>query len=155
MEIHQTKRFAKQLSALAKAGKNERDAAGRAQDILARLQHDPQDSAAENKRTRHGELRVANCRKYDLSCGIRLIAIRRNTRLIFVFIGSHDQSRIWLNNNRHVLEELDSEPVPHFHWHPKDPAPQSGIDHHYDEYEEELMARIDQAMLREIFPFAS
>lgn len=151
LEIHQTRRFAKRLVAMAKAGKNERIVAERAQRIIADLQTNPLHEEAECKRTRHGELRLNDCRKYDLSCGFRLIALKRERRLIFSYIGSHDDCQRWIENNRDYQDEIDSVPVPpaeaknHLQPEPKPDAPER------DEYEEQLMAKIDERLLREIF----
>lgn len=152
MEIHQTKRFAKQLTALTRAGKNERNAVRRAEEILARLQRAPLDPAAENKRTRYGELRLENCRKYDLSCGFRLIGLKRDSRLIFTCIGSHDDCQRWIENNRVFLDDIDSEPVPPDRSTLQETAEEPRLPQEQDEYEEQLMARLDDKTLQEIFP---
>ena len=154
MEIHQTRRFVKLLAVMDKAGKNQRDAAGRAREIVVRLQSDPLDRAAENKRTRYGELRLDHCRKYDLACGFRLIGLKRKNRLIFVYIGSHDDCQRWIENNRDNLEEIDSLPVPldQSMPSPADLALSEPGHRERDEYEEQLMARIDEQTLQEVFP---
>lgn len=152
MEIHQTRRFAKLLDNLPKLGKNERVVAQRAGRIIADLQHHPVHRKAECKRTRHGELRLPDCRKYDLSCGFRLIAVKREGRLIFTFIGTHDDCQRWIENNRYEVEELESTPIPPLPQEdtlapeaPDEPRPEP------DEYEEQLQARIDESILRHIF----
>jgi mRNA-degrading endonuclease YafQ of YafQ-DinJ toxin-antitoxin module len=153
LAIHQTRRFAKRLVAMAKAGKNERIVAERAQRIIADLQTNPLHEEAECKRTRHGELRLNDCRKYDLSCGFRLIALKREQRLIFTYIGSHDDCQRWIENNRDYQDEIDSVPVPLVGAQPEPfaeakPEPDAP---EKDEYEEQLMAKIDERLLREIF----
>ncbi|ADH86861.1 hypothetical protein [Desulfurivibrio alkaliphilus] len=161
MEIHQTRRFAKLLSNLPRLGKNERVAAARAGRIIADLQINPVHQEAECKRTRHGELRVQDCRKYDLSCGFRLIALKREGRLIFVFIGTHDDCQRWIENNRDELDELESAPIPPLD-HESDPAEDEAsikamneameeVLQEVDEYEERLQAKIDESILRHVF----
>jgi len=54
------------------------------------------------------------------------ICLKRKRRLIFTCIGSHDESRRWIENNRDHQKDID-------------------------EYEKNLLARIDEKMLREIF----
>lgn len=153
MEIHQTRRFRKQLEAMATAGKNERETTQRAQEIIARLQRDPMDVVAENKRTRHGEQRLRDCRKYDLSCGFRLVGLKRNRRLIFTCIGSHDDCQRWIENNREHQDEIESQLVPFISLCLLESGPASTKrgEPDSDEYEEGLMAKIDEQMLREIF----
>lgn len=154
LEIHQTRRFSKQLQAMYKAGKNERVAAKRAEQILAGLQSDPLHEEAECKRTRHGELRLRDCRKYDLSCGFRLIGLKRDQRLIFTCIGSHDDCQRWIENNRDCQDDIESVPLPALQGGrvPKgsEPAPVAEEPGH-DEYEQELQARLDDQLLRDIF----
>ncbi len=151
--IHQTRRFEKQLQAMDKAGKNERDAARRARAILARLQHDPLDTSAENKRTRYGELRLDNCRKYDLACGFRLIGLKRAGRLIFTYIGSHDDCQRWIENNREHQEKIESIPVPLMR-NIKEESRQispTKVEPTIDEYGEQLMILIDDQLMRGVF----
>jgi len=152
LEIHQTRRFAKRLVAMAKAGKHERIVAERARQILADLQTHPLHEEAECKRTRHGELRLNDCRKYDLSCGFRLIALKRERRLIFTYIGSHDDCQRWIVNNRDYQDEIESTPVPLIgaeNCHQSETVIETELDN--DEYEEQLRVEIDERVLREIF----
>jgi len=153
LEIHQTRRFAKRLMAMAKTGKNERIATERAQRIIADLQTNPLHEEAECKRTRHGELRLNDCRKYDLSCGFRLIALKRERRLIFSYIGSHDDCQRWIENNRDYLATIESEPVSltrskNCRQTAMFASDQDPVN---DEYEERLLAEIDERLLCEIF----
>jgi hypothetical protein len=152
LEIHQTRRFAKRLIFMSKAGKNERIVAERAQQIIAKLQANPLHEEAECKRTRHGEVRLNDCRKYDLSCGFRSIALKRDHFLIFTYIGSHDDCQRWIENNRYYLDQIDSEPIPHT---PLETPSISLVFDQYeeeqDEYEEQLMTAIDEQTLRTIF----
>lgn len=152
LEIHQTNRFAKRLVAMAKAGKNERIVAERAQRIIADLQTNPLHEEAECKRTRHGELRLNDCRKYDLSCGFRLIALKRERRLIFSYIGSHDDCQRWIENNRDHQDEIESAPLPPVCVEKtRDSIAGTRVEPDTDEYEERLMTKIDDRLLREIF----
>ncbi|MDA3970088.1 MAG: hypothetical protein PF442_01920 [Desulfobulbaceae bacterium] len=152
LEIHQTRRFVKALQVMQRADKSGRDAAGRAGKIIASLQRDPLHDEAECKRTKYGELRLQHCRKYDLACGYRLIGLKRQGRLIFVYIGSHDDCQRWIENNRENLEEIDSNPVPRGE---EDAGPflsgSPAAEPERDEYEEQLMAGLDEQILREIF----
>lgn len=151
--IHQTRRFEKQIQAMDKAGKNERNAARWERNILARLQADPLDVIAENKRTRHGELRLENCRKYDLACGFRLIGLKRAGRLIFTYIGSHDGCQRWIEKNREHQEEIESIPVPLMRKIKAESRQisQTKVEPAFDEYEEQLMTQIDNQLMREVF----
>lgn len=151
LEIHQTRRFRKQLQTMEKAGKNERIAVKRAEDIIASLQRDPLHGAAENRRTHHGELRLRDCRKYDLSCGFRLIGLKRDSRLIFTCIGSHDDCQRWIENNRKDPEDIESVPIPRCRCTDHQDIFPGNAEPEIDEYEEQLKGRIDEQLLCEIF----
>ena len=152
LEIHQTRRFAKQLQAMYKAGKNERNIARRAEKIIVALQTDPLHEETECRRTHYGENRLKDCRKYDLSCGFRLVGLKRGRRLIFTCIGSHDDCQLWIENHRKNREEIESAPVPMSYCeNTQESSVHSERESNIDEYEEQLMAKIDERMLCEIF----
>ncbi|MBU0663038.1 MAG: hypothetical protein KJ990_00695 [Proteobacteria bacterium] len=152
--IHQTRKFSKRMAYMARAGKNERIVADRAKQILTDLQANPLHEEAECKRTRHGELRLNDCRKYDLSCGFRLIALKRDNRLIFTYIGSHDDCQRWIENNRDYQDVIESMLVPLTNTKDQqknDLEAKREQPDNYDEYEEQLMAEIDERLLHTIF----
>jgi mRNA-degrading endonuclease YafQ of YafQ-DinJ toxin-antitoxin module len=152
LEIHQTRKFAKRMAYMAKAGKHERIVAERARQIIADLQTNPLHEEAECKRTRHGELRLNDCRKYDLSCGFRLISLKRDKRLIFTYIGSHDDCQRWIENNRDYQDEIESVTVPPIGAEEQRQSEAViGTEPDHDEYEERLRGEIDERVLREIF----
>jgi len=73
-------------------------------------------------------------------------------RLIFTYIGSHDDCQRWIENNRDYQDEIESVPVPHVgaeEERPSETVTGTGQDH--DEYEEQLLVEIDERVLREIF----
>ena len=152
LEVHQTRAFRKQFQALHKAGKKERTIAERAERIIRRLQTDPLDEKAACRRTYNGELRLRDCRKYNLSCGFRLVGLKREDRLIFTCIGSHDDCQKWIENNRDFQDEIESQPIP-FMRHRTRIEDCAGAEEliEDDEYEEQLMDQIDDQVLREVF----
>ncbi|XOF33323.1 MAG: hypothetical protein ACL93V_15165 [Candidatus Electrothrix sp. YB6] len=152
LEIHQTRAFRKQFQAMHKAGKKERTIAERAEQIIRRLQTDPLDEKAACRRTYNGELRLRDCRKYNLSCGFRLIGLKRENRLIFTCIGSHDDCRKWIENNRDFQNEIESYPMPIQHGKVEHCTGETQEELTADdEYEEQLMNQLDEHVLREIF----
>lgn len=156
LEIHQTRNLVKQFDAMRKGGKKERDILLRAENILTRLQQNPLDEKAECRRTYNGEFRLKDCRKYNLSCGFRLVGLKREHRLIFTYIGSHDDCQRWIENNRSCLDEIDSVPLSSdFVGRKIEPEPDDQVVSrrlNEDEYEEQLMDQVDEHLLREIFP---
>ncbi len=110
--IHRDAKFEKCLDALSKGGGEALQAAVRAEEIIHELAMRGTHSAgALQKRTRHGELRIDKCLKFDLGCAYRLICIRQNYHLFFLYAGSHDDCDRWLNNHRGLrLEQYEDMP---------------------------------------------
>ena len=110
-----------------------------------------------SKRTKHGELRLKNCRKYDLGGGYRLLCLRDKNYLAFAYVGSHDACHLWLE--KHKDPSLDTAAfwqapktftVPQEPQHPEysefsPNSPESDL------YEKELLARLDEKTLRYVF----
>ncbi|CAK8718102.1 Type II toxin-antitoxin system RelE/ParE family toxin [Candidatus Electrothrix laxa] len=160
LEIHQTRNLVKQFETMRKGGKKERDILLRAETIMTRLQQNPLDEKAECRRTYNGEFRLKDCRKYSLSCGFRLIGLKRESRLIFTFIGSHDDCQRWIENNRSCLDEIESVSlslasvgfVNGLEMEDISSSRRSDEDEDEDEYEVQLMEQVDEHLLREVFP---
>lgn len=54
-----------------------------------------------NKLTKHGESRIGHCIKYDISNDAhRLVTVHSKNFIYLLFIGSHDETEKWLNQNR-------------------------------------------------------
>jgi mRNA-degrading endonuclease YafQ of YafQ-DinJ toxin-antitoxin module len=158
LEIHQTRAFRKQFQSMYRGGKKERTIIERAEAIIRRLQTDALDEKAACKRTHNGELRLRYCRKYNLSCGVRLISLKRDHRLIFTYIGSHDDCQKWIENNRDFQDEIESRPMPLLTCEQQGESLGEATleelimdDEQSDEYEEQLMSRLNDHVLREIF----
>lgn len=59
--------------------------------------------------TNHGENRIKNCVKYDLSGFCRLITINDNNVCALVFAGDHDACDKWLNANRNYTLTINKD----------------------------------------------
>lgn len=156
LEIHQTRALRKQFQAMARGGKKERAIIERAETLIRRLQTDPLDEKAACRRTYNGEMRLRDCRKYNLSCGFRLISLKRDNRLIFTYIGSHDDCQKWIENNRYFQDDIESQPIPLIPSSSRAACHQGEetedvLQEKNDTYEEELMNHLDEHVLREIF----
>jgi hypothetical protein len=108
--------------------------------------------------TRKGEYRIRNCRKVDLGCGYRIVCIQKDHRLVLLFIGTHDDCFRWIE--RHRTAEYDLDGVPEEAWTAVlavRPAEQPRREPEHDEerlaeeYEESLIDKIDDAVLRKVF----
>ncbi len=108
--------------------------------------------------TRKGEYRIKNCRKVDLGCGYRIVCIQKDHRLVLLFIGTHDDCFRWIE--RHRTAEYDLDGVPEEAWtaviadRPAE-RPRRELEHDEEclaeEYEESLMDKIDDGVLRKVF----
>lgn len=155
--VYRDKRFNRSLIALKEAGGKAALAAERAEEIitgLISLQVPEFDPAV--RMTRHGELRVKNCRKYNLGSGYRLIGISDGANLVMLYIGSHDDCDRWLENNRGFSLRIDAEnsEITFFASTAGEnagnaisiPEPQTELD-----YDDLLYEKIDEKILRNVF----
>jgi len=108
--------------------------------------------------TRKGEYRIRNCRKVDLGCGYRIVCIQKDQRLVLIYIGTHDDCFRWID--RHRTAEYDLDGVSADAWVPirtgrPGELPKGGQiceeNRFAEEYEDSLMDRIDDAVLRQVF----
>ena len=118
----------------------------------------PADGRARFRFTRKGEYRIKNCRKVDLGCGYRIVCIRKDQRLILLYIGTHDDCFRWIERHRTAEYDLDS--VAEDAWMKvsdgrHDERTERDEVHEEDrfaeEYEASLMDRLDDAALRRVF----
>ena len=152
--IHRETSFKKSLEVLSKGGKTASQAAFRAERIIARLSSgDSQAMEILNRRTKNGELRINGCRKYNLGGGYRLICVKRENHLVATYVGSHDDCDRWLENNRGFepdLHLLDDAPAPPQKEEPDHP-PKWDVPESEPDYDDILMEKIDEGILRRIF----
>jgi hypothetical protein len=96
-----TKKVETRIAALRRTGKAGTDLANKAASIIESLAEGAarQPLGATGRFTKYGEKRITNCRKYDLGCGYRLIALKRGETVYVPFLGSHDACQRWLENN--------------------------------------------------------
>lgn len=99
--VHRDPKFDKRLEGLHKEGKKAANAARKAREIIERMAHlgglSPEQFGGL---TRHGEARIANCLKYDLGAGYRMVCISSEPHLFLMAIGTHDECHRWIENNR-------------------------------------------------------
>ena len=155
--IHRTSRFNKLLEALRSADKKGMLAAAQAESIVENLacmaSRSPELAA---KRTKHGELRVKKCQKFDLGSGYRLICVKEGAHLFLLYIGSHDDCDRWIANNRSVQLALESDDGTISFMEKKTglllmPPQEECREAESDAYEERLMAKLDDKTLRHVF----
>jgi len=112
------------------------------------------DLKQRSKLTKNGEARIENCHTFHLVNGYRLIFVRNNGCLIFLFLGAHDDADSWIKNNSGIRPDVcQGEIVANSKMHPQ--AEDQVLKEDQDwlhEYDRPLHEFIDQKTLREIFP---
>ncbi|MEE4241584.1 MAG: hypothetical protein V2I36_08960 [Desulfopila sp.] len=156
--VHLAENLVKQVEVLGKAGRKEKLAVAQYESIVAAIRQSG--CYSENvtvKRTKHGELRLKNCVKYDLGSGYRLISVRQGDHLFLPFLGSHDETDRWLERHRNEVFSLKDSSSCHKTFHCREgdldsSSPASAAEECGAElYEESLQERLDQSLLRSVF----
>ena len=152
--VHRYAKFNKRLNALHKEGGKASIAAKNAEAIVEKFVSEGHyNPKGIGRLTKHGEQRIKNCLKYGLGNSYRLVCIKEGYHLIFLYIGTHDECDRWLNANRGlkrvIMENNKSSIIEEFL--PGDPVHQKEPEPEIDEYEELLMEKIDEKVLRRIF----
>ena len=105
---------------------------------------DSQTLEMQNRRTRHGELRIGGCRKYDLGGGYRLVCIKHEGHLVAAFVGSHDDCDRWIENNRGFAKAASMPENPFLISTDHTPHNTSSKDHESEaDYDDILMAELE------------
>jgi len=152
--IHRETRFNKCLEILKRGDKKSSMAAERAQEAIKELRKEDPAFLKETERlTKHGELRIDNCRKYDLGSGYRLICVEQGEDLVIAYVGAHDDCNRWIENNRRFEPELNELSEEAFSTaEEEDSGDLPGPDHEEEmDYDDILMKQIDDTLLRQIF----
>lgn len=150
--VHVSAKVERQIAALKKDGKAGRAVAHRAAAIIENLIANAAGSYLDGvgSYTRYGEKRIRCCRKYDLSCGYRLVTLQRGMKLFVLFLGTHDACQRWLNNHRRLNEVIAGDGDEFFIF-PESPSPSNPTEADSapsDEDEEEELQLSDQEMRR-------
>ncbi len=151
--------FEKCLEVLRSKGGNSAALAKKADEIIGRIvSFGGNNPTAVRKATRWGEHRIRRCVKYDLGSGYRMISVRSGSHVVFLYIGTHDECARWIKNNRSIEYDADggdeavvTSPERLRSGESPERAAVQEIRRWSEEYEEELMKRIDDATLRRVF----
>lgn len=101
MEFLLHKSFQTSLLALHRKGGPFRTAADQVHAMVSKAQSGMSESEVFAKAvTHHGESRIAHCLKYDLAGRARLITVRHDNAVIFLFVGDHDAADQFLDAHR-------------------------------------------------------
>jgi len=151
--IHREASFRRSLETLARGDKTASQAASRAEGIIEKLAFgDYRAIEVLTRRTKHGELRIDGCRKYNLGGGYRLVCVKQEGQLVATYVGSHDDCNRWIENNRGFEVELPSLSDSLLVSENREPNDQNSENEEYEpDYDDILMAKIDQKILRQVF----
>ena len=158
--LHLARTIGKQYKELQRAGKKAEHAVSSFVRIVDSLRRgEAQDEFLCNKRTKNGELRLRHCIKYDLGGGYRMVTVRNDQHLFVLFIGTHDETDQWLENHRDdIFSPDDASFSRESIGQPRSQGPDTVelqderfSTSNIDTYERELMARLDESLLRAIF----
>lgn len=151
--------FDKQLKAMRRSGRKGEWAAMQCEVLLDNIRG--RGILADEvycKRTKNGEYRISNCVKYDLGNGYRLVTVRNGSYLFIPFAGTHDETDQWLDRRKHYefrsgnpayrKETISAKGYHGNSCRPKNEDKNEELD---DPYEEQIMTRVDEDMLRQIF----
>ncbi len=157
--IYRTRSLDRQLEKMLHSGKKGVLAVRQTEEIID-VFCSRQDSfqSLQHKQTKKGELRIDNCRKYDLGGGCRLITIQQGSHLFLTYAGSHDECNLWLEKHKdtplNIASLKNSSQILHVTFSQRQAVktpPPPDITQEPDQLEEDLFNRIDEKTLRSVF----
>ena len=155
--IHTDPAFERCRSTLRQRGGHAADAANKITEFVNAVAGTKDERTREKFRfTRNGENRIRHCRKIDLGCGYRLVCLVKDGHLVLLYAGTHDECFRWLERNSGMPCEVP-DAAQALAVRRADDADHKGIpdrsaeDRIADAYEETLMSRLDDTMLRKVF----
>lgn len=155
--VYRETRFTKCLDILKRGDRKSTIAAERAEELVKKLLKEDMAFVEEARiRTKHGELRIDKCRKYDLGSGFRLVCVEHGGDLFITYVGAHDDCDHWIENNRRFEPEAGE--LSDGRTFSADEDGNTGGVMESDmpcdddmDYDDILMKQIDDNLLREIF----
>ncbi len=99
LNVRISPKISKRLMSLRRGGGTAAQAARHAGTIMNQVLEGVFNPRDMGRLTRYGEARIANCIKFDLVGGYRLIALSGDREICFLFVGSHDECDHWIKNN--------------------------------------------------------
>jgi hypothetical protein len=152
--VHRTAAFERNLKALHRKGGTASMAAAKAEAAIRQIVGIKEEYLRRQFRlTRCGEYRIKHCGKYDLSCGYRLVFVRRKGHIAFLYVGSHDDCVRWIDRNRRLVFDAAASQASQIAGCrlTEDSSIFDKDDADADEYEALLMSRLSDMTLRKIF----
>jgi hypothetical protein len=153
--VHRDPKFDECLDMLRERGGAALIAVKKAEELINRIMLKGREHSVNiGKQTKNGEFRIKRCIKYDLGNGYRLICVKKGSRLAFLFMGTHDDCGRWIKRKRGLNYKIDTACNYDSILLTIDPSVSFAFAEEIDaaeEYEENLMRRVDDKILRTIF----
>ena len=152
--VHRTPRFDSALRDLRSQGGRALLIAERVENMVIGLLHGKGISEI-GRQTRNGEYRIDQCFKFYLGSGYRVVCLIRGKCLVFLYAGTHDDCCRWVERNRGMkydsidmsgamlIIKVSAAGLPM-------PAEIEEERRFSEEYEESIMKRLDDGILRRI-----
>lgn len=109
MEVTLYKKYNESCRNLYQKGGKFQKAAEKANQIIGSIQTFGVSALQKYKTTNHGETRIKNCVKYDLTGFCRLITVVNNNLITILYVGSHDNCDKFLNTNKGLIIGVKSD----------------------------------------------
>ncbi|WP_045211086.1 hypothetical protein [Desulfonatronovibrio magnus] len=101
--IYDPVQFSKKIDKLEKAGGKAAFVASEALEIIQDLANNAYMlPRLKRKLTKSGDARLANCCKFQLGSGYRLVITIKDGCFVILFLGTHDETDNWIKNNMGV-----------------------------------------------------
>jgi len=156
--VHRTSLFERCLDDLRKKGGTASFAAKRVGAVIDSFTKQEVRSNRERFRfTRKGEYRINKCRKIALGCGHRLVCIQKDSHLVLLYAGSHDDCFRWIERNKGLEYDIgdmtNAVQVVHATDAYQDNLPEDVLKERrfVEAYETALMSKIDDDVLFKVF----
>jgi len=154
-KLYIDKKFYKNLNKMKNKGGISSIVASRAEKMISDIQN-PDDNFSALKFTKNGENRLKNCLKIELGNGFRIICFKKHSSLYMINLFSHEECDKWLNERLGKNFNEDDICYDNFMLYEINNTENNIImnEIEIDEYENNLMSKLDENILTSIFHFS-
>ena len=143
----------RRIKTLMQSGKTGKVIAEKVSDTIENIKSGalPDYREASASFTKNGERRIKNCRKFDFSCGYRLVTIQKGSTLYITFFGTHDECQRWLENNSRLKEITPGKGALFSISNKKTTGESQSDDHTGKYYYDDFLMNLSEQDLRSVF----
>ena len=104
--IYDPLKFHKKMEKMHRSGGMAHMAARQAWELIRELAgNESLSPRMRNMLTQYGDARIKNCYKFDLCGAHRLVYVWQDGCFVFLFLGSHDETDMWIRNNTGIVPD--------------------------------------------------